>query len=122
MKKILTAVALCGVASAGFAQTAAQLIGKWQLVGYKDETGKVIQVEREFGTKNIYQVFTAPNGFKSILGSFTSDGTLMLSPDGKVLSITTEDNDTIRFAVKSFTATSRVIHSDELGTLTYEKR
>lgn len=120
MKKWLTTLALCTSASLGFAQTANELIGKWQLVDYKDAKGKTMNIERELGTTQVFQVFSAPNVFQSILGKDGMRGTWTLSPDNKVLTV--KSGMTMKFDVTSFTPTTRVIVTEDKETLTYEKR
>jgi hypothetical protein len=120
MKKWLTALALCTTATMGFAQTATELIGKWQLVDYKDPKGKTMNIERELGTTQVFQVFSAPNVFQSILGKDGTRGTWSMSPDNKVLTI--KAGLKMNFEIKSFTPTTRVIVTEDKETLTYEKR
>lgn len=121
MRKLLTTLALCAVASTGWAQTATELVGKWQLVGLKDPKGKTLSVEEALGTKQVFQVFSAPNGFEGLVGDQRARGTWALSPDNKTLTVKVEGQ-TVKFRVESFTAQTRVIYAEEMGTLSYEKR
>jgi len=120
MKKWLTTLALCTTASLGFAQTATELIGKWQLVDYKDAKGKTMNIAQELGTTQVFQVFSAPNGFQSMLGNDGLRGTWSLSPDNKVLTVKAGLKS--NFEIISFTPTKRVVVTEDKETLTYEKR
>ena len=121
MRKLLTTLALCAVASTGWAQTATELVGKWQLVGLKDPKGKALNVQEALGTQQVFQVFSAPNGFEGVVGDQRARGTWALSPDNKTLTVKVEGQ-TVKFRVESFTAQTRVIYAEEMGTLSYEKR
>lgn len=121
MRKLLTTLALCAAASTGWAQTATELVGTWQLVGLKDPKGKTLNIEEAFGTKQVFQVFSAPNGFEGVVGDQRARGTWALSPDNKTLTVKVEHM-LVKFRIESFTPQTRVIYADELGTLSYEKR
>ncbi|MDZ7813730.1 MAG: hypothetical protein U5L74_11690 [Ideonella sp.] len=121
MRKILTTLLLCAAATSGFAQTATELVGKWQLVGIKDPNGQSLNVEEAVGTKEVYQIFAAPDTFEGVVGSQRIPGKWSLSSDNKWLTVRAEGGST-KFRMDSFTAKTRVIYAEGVGTLTYEKR
>jgi hypothetical protein len=98
----------------GFAQTSNELIGKWKLVKETTMSGKVKTPE------NTFQVFLKGGGFQGISGNDSRKGKWKLSEDNKTLTIKISII-SIKFKVDYFDAKKRIISSDKIGTLEYQK-
>lgn len=121
MKTLLGCVALALASGGCWAQTATELIGRWQLVGVRSPDGKKQEVEDLFRTRQVFQVFHAPDQFEGMVGNLKVKGVWALSADGKTLTVKIPEGQ-VNFRVDEFTPTHRVIYWSEIGTLTYEKR
>lgn len=118
-RMFLLALAFCLIAGSVNAQTANELIGKWKLVKWTKK-GKEKDILSEFKTDQVYQVFAEKNKFISINGDKQHKGKWKLSKDNKILTIRSGIF-VINSRIDYFDTKKRVITSDELGTLEYEK-
>ena len=101
------------------AQTAAELIGKWKLVKWT-KNGNEKDIMKEFKTTEVYQVFDEDGKFISVVGDEERKSKWKLSDDNKKLTIRSGII-TVPFSVDYFDAKKRVITTDAMGTLEYEK-
>lgn len=107
-------LAFCALCYSAQAQTAKELVGRWKLVKHtKDGKDEPIK-------EDTYQVFAENGKFTGIVGSKSSTGKWRLSDDGKELTVKVSIVK-VKFVVESFDAQHRVISSESLGTLEYEK-
>lgn len=120
MKKLILTLFICLAAICSTkAQTAAELIGKWKLVKWTKK-GKEQDIIKEFKTDSVYQVFKDKNQFISVVGPKETKSKWKLSGDNKMLTIR-HTLITINFSIDYFDAKRRIITSDQLGTMEYEK-
>lgn len=120
MKKVILTLFICVTAVCGIkAQTAAELMGKWKLIKWTKK-GKEQDIIKEFKTDSVYQVFNPKNQFISVVGPKQTKSKWKLSGDNKMLTIR-HTLITINFSIDYFDAKRRVITSDQLGTMEYEK-
>ncbi|GAA4199491.1 hypothetical protein GCM10022289_09930 [Pedobacter jeongneungensis] len=111
--KILITFLLCVTGFVSQAQTSKELIGKWKLV--KETTNGVVKTP-----DNVYQVFMEGGKFEGINGNNSRTGKWKLSEDNKKLTVRISIV-SIKFDVEYFDAKKRIISSDKIGTLEYEK-
>ncbi len=120
MKRMfLLAFAFCLLTGTVNAQTANELIGKWKLVKWTKK-GKEKNILSEFKTDQVYQVFQEKNKFISINGDKQHKGKWKLSKDNTILTIRSGVF-VVNSKIDYFDTKKRIITSDELGTLEYEK-
>lgn len=117
MKKIIFLFLLAGFSAN--AQTATELLGKWQLVKWI-EHGKEKDMVSYFKTDQVFQVFSEKNVFQSLIGEEVHKGKWKLSKDNAELTINSGIIP-VKFKIDYFDAEKRVISSDIMGTLTYKK-
>lgn len=98
---------------ASYAQTSAELLGKWKLVKSTNNGTVVIP-------KETYQVFEEGGVFQGINGSNSRKGKWKLSEDNKKLTIKISLI-SIAFNIDYFDSKKRIISSVKTGTLEYEK-
>lgn len=118
-RTFLIVLAFCLVVSIAKAQTANELIGKWKLVKWTKK-GKEKDILSEFKTDQVYQVFQEKSKFISVVGDKEHKGKWKLSKDNMILTIRSGIF-VINSKVDYFDTKKRIITSDELGTLEYEK-
>jgi hypothetical protein len=73
MKKIILLLAVSFAAATVYAQTAAELIGKWKLASWTLK-GKEMDIKSAFKTDEVFQIFRERNEFVSIIGNKTTSG------------------------------------------------
>ena len=112
--KLSILILFCTFGFASHAQTANELIGKWKLIKETTTTGKVKTPE------NTFQVFIKGGEFQGISGKDSRKGKWKLSEDNKTLTIKISII-SIKFNVDYFDAKKRIITSDKIGTLEYQK-
>lgn len=112
MKTLLTLI-LCLTGLLSYSQTSKELIGKWKLIK-QTKDGKVTTPEET------YQIFMDGGKFQGISGKNSRKGKWKLSDDNKVLTVKISIL-TVPFNVDYFDTKKRIITSDKLGTLEYEK-
>lgn len=123
MKKYIVMVCL-SLAGIFKAQTAKELVGKWQLV----ETvinNQPQDMKSIFGSDQIFQTFSQDFGFEATIGKSTNKGKWELTKDNneQILNITVGKN-TTRFKVDYFDQNKRTISFVNNGnnmSLTYKK-
>lgn len=118
-RMFLLALAFCLTAGSVNAQTANELIGKWKLVKWTKK-GKEKDILSEFKTDQVYQVFQEKGKFISINGDKQHKGKWKLSKDNMILTIRSGIF-VINSKIDYFDTKKRIITSDEVGTLEYEK-
>lgn len=123
MKKYIVMVCL-SLAGIFKAQTAKELVGKWQLVEtvINDQTQDIKSI---FGSDKVFQTFSQDFGFEATIGKSTNKGKWELAKDDneQILNITVGKN-TTRFKVDYFDKTKRTISFVNNGanmSLTYKK-
>lgn len=108
MKKyiVMVCLSLTGIFKA---QTAKELVGKWQLVeaianNQPQDTKKI------FGTDQVFQTFKQDSGFESVVGKETNQGKWELSKEGdaQILTIVIDKKPT-KFKVDYFDANKRTV-------------
>jgi hypothetical protein len=119
MKKSFFAVILSLTALSVNAQTSAELIGKWKLVKLI-KGGKEKPISAEYKTDQVFQIFQEDGKFISLVGDQQRVSKWKLSDDGKKLTIINLII-TVPFSVDYFDAKKRIITSDAVGTLEYQK-
>ncbi len=120
MKTKLLIVAACTFFAVNAnAQTAAELVGKWKMVKWT-KNSKEKDITSEYKTDQVFQIFMADGSFISLVGSEERKSKWKLSDDGKKLTIRSGII-TVPFSVDYFDAKKRVITTDAMGTLEYEK-
>lgn len=102
-----------------YSQTSTELIGKWKLVKWT-QRGKDKDITEYYKTDQVYQVFQENNRFQSIVGDKTHDGKWKLSKNNDELTIIS-GLFTIPFKIDYFDSKKRIITTDQLGTLEYQK-
>lgn len=120
MKTILLAFVLCSFGLTVNAQTAKDLVGKWQLVRWTNNNGKDKDIKDYFKTDQVFQMFYEDGKFESIVGDESHKGKWKLSADNKELTITTTIIP-IKFHVESFSDGKRVISYESIGTFEHKK-
>lgn len=101
------------------AQTSKELIGKWQLVKWT-KNGKEKNIEKEFKTDQVFQVFKENGEFDSLVGNESRKSKWKLSEDNKELTIIAVLMP-IKFSVDYFDAQKRIITTPQVGTFEYKK-
>ncbi|RYY32958.1 MAG: hypothetical protein EOP46_17680 [Sphingobacteriaceae bacterium] len=115
MKKLLLLTFLSGITIFTVnAQTSAELVGKWKLVKWTKK-GKAKEVP-----DSTYQVFKDNNQFISLAEGKEHKGKWKLSKDNKMLTIRSGIFN-VPFSIDYFDAKRRVITTDQMGTLEYQK-
>lgn len=117
--KLLLIAALTFFVLNAKAQTATELIGKWKLVKWT-KNGKEKDIMTEFKTTEVYQVFQDDGRFISVIGEEERKSKWKLSADNKKLTIRSGII-TVPFSIDYFDSKKRVITTDAMGTLEYEK-
>ena len=84
------------------------------------KNGEEKDIKKEFKTDEVYQVFKEDNKFVGINGEKSRSGKWSLSDNNKELKVKVSIV-SIKFKIDYFDAKRRVITSDELGTLEYNK-
>jgi hypothetical protein len=112
--KLSFLILLCAFGLTSYAQSSKELIGKWKLVKETTTTGVVKTPEYT------YQVFLEGGEFLGINGKDSRKGKWILSADNKTLTIKISIV-SVKFSVDYFDAKKRIITSDKIGTLEYEK-
>ncbi|MBD1362639.1 lipocalin family protein [Mucilaginibacter sp. ZT4R22] len=97
------------------AQTATELLGKWKLVKWTSQNGKDKEVK-----DSTFQVFNDKNKFVSIYEGKETGGKWKLSKNNDKLTIRSGII-TVNFKIDYFDTKKRIITSDQLGTLEYQK-
>lgn len=119
MKTLLTLLLVCFTISFQ-AQTEKELLGKWKLVKYTQH-GKEKDIASTFKSDQVFQVFL-PNGkFQSIVGGEIHKSKWKLSKDNSELTIISTLILPIKFHIDYFDSKKRIITSDIMGTLEYQK-
>lgn len=119
MKKITFLIVLFFTVFSLSAQTSKELVGKWQLV--KQTKGGVEKnLNEQFKTDQVFQVFSADSKFEGIVGDKSTKGKWKLSKDNKELTITV-DLIPVKFSVDYFDSKKRIISHKQVGTLEYKK-
>ena len=119
MKTLLTLLFACLTISMQ-AQTSKELLGKWKLVKFTQH-GKERDIASTFKSDQVFQVFL-PNGkFESIVGGEIHKSRWKLSKDNSELTIISTLILPIKFHIDYFDSKKRIITSDILGTLEYQK-
>ncbi len=119
MKNLLLLFVLC----IGFtvnAQTSKELIGKWKLVKWTHH-GKEKDIASVFKTDQVFQLFLENGEFQSLVGDEVHKSKWKLNKDNSELTIISTLIIPIKFHIDYFDAQKRVITSDQLGTLEYQK-
>ena len=118
MKKI-TLILLCLIGFSSQAQTAKELLGKWQLVKWTQH-GKEKDIASYFKTDQVFQVFLDNGEFNSINGTDVHKGKWKLSKDNSELTITSTIIP-VKFHIDYFDSVKRVMTYEALGTFEYKK-
>lgn len=87
MKTTLLTLFLCVACLTAKAQTAKELIGKWQLVRYL-HNGQEKDIKDFFKTDQVYQVFYENGKFESLIGDEVHKGKWKMSKDNQYLTLT----------------------------------
>jgi len=120
MKTKLLIVAACTFfAVNASAQTAAELVGKWKMVKWT-KNGTERDIMSEYKTDQVFQIFQEDGKFISRIGTEDHNGKWKLSDDNKKLTIRS-GLFSVPFSVDYFDSKKRVITTDALGTLEYQK-
>ena len=119
MKNLLALIIVFGLITTVHAQTSKELIGKWKLVKWT-LNGNEKDISSTFKTDQVYQVFKDDNSFISLVGDKETDGKWELKDNNSTLIIGSGMSKT-KFHVDSFDSKKRVITSEKLGTLEYQK-
>ncbi|MGX7666685.1 hypothetical protein [Flavobacterium pedocola] len=119
MKKILLLL-VCLVGFTSTAQTSKELIGKWKLVKWTQH-GKEKDIKSTFKSDQVFQLFLANGEFQSIVGDEIHKSKWKLSKDNSELTIISTLIIPIKFHIDYFDTQKRVITSDIMGTLEYQK-
>lgn len=101
------------------AQDADKLIGKWKLVKWT-KNGKDQDIQSQFKTDEVYQVFEEEGDFASIIGSKKTNGSWKLSDDNKELTVKVMVMK-VNFDIEYMDDKKRIISNKKQGTLEYEK-
>lgn len=101
------------------AQTARELLGKWQLIKWV-KNGKVKDIKSYFKTDQVYQVFNDNGTFESLVGGDTHNGKWHFSNDSTQLTLTTTIIP-VKFKIDYFDKDKRIMTYNDLGTFTYIK-
>lgn len=96
------------------AQTATELLGKWKLVKWTS-IGKDKAVDGA-----TFQIFRGKDEFVSVAEGKEHKGKWKLSKDNQTLTIRS-GLFTVKFSIDQFDKKKRVISSNQVGTLEYEK-
>ncbi len=112
--KLSLVILLCIVGMTSYAQTSKELMGKWKLVKETTTSGVVKTPDYTF------QVFLEGGEFLGINGKDSRKGKWKLSEDNKTLTIKISII-SVKFNVDYFDAKKRIITSDKIGTLEYQK-
>ena len=120
MKTTVFALIFCAFGFTGNAQTAKDLIGKWQLVHWTSTNGKDKDIKDYFKTDQVFQVFYEDGHFESLNGNESHKGKWKLSPDNKELTITSTIIP-VKFHVESFSDGKRITSYESLGTFEHKK-
>lgn len=119
MKTLLSALLICFTISFQ-AQTSKELLGKWKLVKFTQH-GKEKDIASTFKSDEVFQVFLDNGKFQSIVGGEVHKSKWKLSKDNSELTIISSLIVPIKFHIDYFDSKKRVITSDILGTLEYQK-
>ncbi|OXG07082.1 lipocalin-like protein [Flavobacterium araucananum] len=118
MKKLILLL-FCIYGLTSYSQTSTELIGKWKLVKWTQK-GKEKNIQEYYKTDQVYQVFEDNNLFQSLVGDKTHKGKWKLSNNNDELTIISGIF-TVPFKIDYFDSKKRIITTDQLGTLEYEK-
>lgn len=88
MKTLLLSLLFCTMGMTANAQTAKELIGKWQLVRFT-HNGQEKDIKDFFKTDQVYQVFYEDGKFESLVGDEVHKGKWKMSKDNQHLTLTT---------------------------------
>ena len=119
MKKLFFAALVFFMAASVQAQTATELVGKWQLVKWTKK-GKEKNIAEFYKTDQVFQVFKEDKKFESIVGDKTHKGTWKLNKDNSELTITVTIA-VVQFKIDYFDAEKRIITDPSVGTFEYKK-
>lgn len=119
MKILLTTLLFC-LAMTLQAQTSKELLGKWKLVKFTQH-GKEKDIMSTFKSDQVFQVFLPDGKFQSIVGGETHKSKWKLSKDNSELTIISSLIVPIKFHIDYFDSKKRIITSEILGTLEYQK-
>jgi hypothetical protein len=119
MKNFIFLVFIAFVSTGVNAQTAKELVGKWQLVKLTED-GKEKDIKEKFNSDQVFQVFNADGKFQGIVGEKSTKGKWKLSKDNKELTVTV-NLIPVKFSVDYFDSNKRIITQEMLGTLEYKK-
>ncbi len=119
MKKALL-ILICLIGFAANAQTSKELLGKWKLVKWTHH-GKPKDIASTFKTDQVFQVFLQNGEFQSLVGSEVHKSKWKLSKDNSELTITSTLIIPVKFHIDYFDSKKRIITSEQMGTLEYEK-
>ncbi|WP_165585099.1 DUF5004 domain-containing protein [Chryseobacterium sp. FH2] len=122
MKKLKTILILTFFVlfcQSAIAQTAQELLGKWQLVKWV-KNGKEKDIRSYFKTDQVYQIFKDDRTFESVNGSEVHNGKWHFSNDNTELTLTTTIIP-IKFRIDYFDSEKRIMTYKDLGTFTYIK-
>lgn len=104
------------------AQTPTELLmGKWKLVKWTTKKGTEKNIVSEFETDQVYQIFNEGGKFISVVGEKENKGKWKLSKENDVLTIRLKMIIVVDFHIDFMDAKKRIITTDQLGTLEYEK-
>lgn len=120
MKTKLFALIFCAFGFMANAQTAKDLIGKWQLVRWTNTNGKDKDIKNYFKTDQVFQVFYEDGRFESLIGDESHKGKWKLSADNKELTITSTIIP-VKFHVEYFSEGKRIISYESLGSFEHKK-
>lgn len=118
MKKIIL-ILICLIGFSSQAQTAKELLGKWQLVKWT-QNGKEKDITAVFKTDQVFQVFLDKGEFNSLIGDEIHKGKWKLSKDNTELTITSTIIP-VKFHIDYFDSEKRVMIYESLGTFEYKK-
>lgn len=101
------------------AQTAQDLVGKWQLVRWT-QNGKDKDIKDYFKTDQVFQVFHEDGHFEALIGDDSHKGKWKLSKDNQDLTITTTIIP-VKLHVDYFSDGKRITSYEGFGTFEHKK-
>lgn len=119
MKTLLLALFFCAIGITANAQTAKELVGKWQLVRFT-HNGQDKDIKDFFKTDQVYQVFYEDGKFESLVGDEVHKGKWKMSKDNQHLTLTTTLIP-IKLHIDLFQDGKRVTSYESLWTFEHKK-